>query len=86
MRNSRKTSKGSSKLDLQTVSVNHTRGRLQRASVGVMFPVEASCKRYGKTMLLTSKFIAHLPSCRACKQVMAYLNRESEIELGRPSN
>jgi hypothetical protein len=39
------------------------------------------CKRYAKRMLLTAKFIAHMPSCDACKAVVAHLNKESEIKL-----
>lgn len=32
-------------------------------------------------MLLNTTFITHLPACRACKSVVAYLNRESELKL-----
>jgi hypothetical protein len=37
------------------------------------------CERYAKRMLLTAKFIVHLPSCDACKAVVTHLNQESEI-------
>jgi hypothetical protein len=36
------------------------------------------CKRYAK-MLLSPKFLAHLPACRACKRVLTNLHRESEL-------
>lgn len=38
------------------------------------------CKRYAK-MVLNGKFIAHLPACDPCRNVVAYLNRESEMKL-----
>ena len=37
------------------------------------------CKRHAK-MILNPKFLAHLPDCRACKSVLADLNRESELK------
>jgi hypothetical protein len=39
------------------------------------------CKRYSKRMRWTAKFIEHLPTCKDCEAVIAYLNRESEITL-----
>ena len=39
------------------------------------------CKKYAKRMLLTAKFIVHLPGCNACKKVLVQLNRESELKL-----
>lgn len=38
------------------------------------------CKRHAK-MILNPKFLAHMRSCDACKAVVAYLNKESEIKL-----
>jgi hypothetical protein len=38
------------------------------------------CKRYAN-MLLKPKFLAHLHSCHACKAVVAYLIKKSEIKL-----
>jgi hypothetical protein len=43
--------------------------------------VSKPCKMYAKRMLLTAKFIAHLPACNACKRVLFQLNRESELQL-----
>jgi hypothetical protein len=39
------------------------------------------CNRYAKRLPLNAKFIAHMPSCDACKAVVAYLKKESEINL-----
>jgi hypothetical protein len=32
-------------------------------------------------MLLTAKFIVHLPGCNACKRVLVQLNRETALKL-----
>ena len=41
------------------------------------------CKRYSKRAPWNAKFLAHLPHCDACKAVMLYLRRQSQMDLFR---
>jgi hypothetical protein len=38
------------------------------------------CKRF-KRMPLNKKFLQHIPGCDDCKAVVAYLCRESELDM-----
>jgi len=44
-------------------------------------PEPKPCKRFAHQKALTTAFEKHLPKCKACQAVIAYLVRESELNL-----
>ena len=47
----------------------------------IFWPQPLPCRRYSKRMPTNAKFIAHLRTCKDCKALIAYLNREAELSL-----
>ena len=44
-------------------------------------PEPKPCQRFAKRFVYNERFKKHLPGCRACKALLAYLYRESEIDM-----
>jgi len=43
-------------------------------------PVPRPCKRFSKRPCLNERFLKHLPTCAACRAVIAYLEKQLQID------
>ncbi len=44
-------------------------------------PIPRPCKRFSKRPCLNEPFLRHLPTCAACRAVIAYLDHQSDIDM-----
>lgn len=43
-------------------------------------PVPRPCKRFSKRPCLNERLLKHLPTCPACRAVILYLEKQSQID------
>jgi hypothetical protein len=43
-------------------------------------PIPRPCKRFSKRACLNERFLKHLPICSACRAVVLYLDKQSQID------